>query len=71
MNRLSIAQLIKDKVGSLTRLSELSGISLAHVSRIIAGKRTPGLRYAGRLASVLGISVDEFIGLIDRGEVNE
>ncbi len=46
---------------NLRRLSEDSGISLSHVSRILSGKRDPSLSVLIRLGGALGMTPDEFL----------
>lgn len=46
---------------NLRRLSEDSGISLSHASRILAGKRDPSLSVLVRLLGALGMTTDEFL----------
>lgn len=40
-------------------MARRTGYTLAHISRIFNGKRTPSLRAAGKIARALGVSVDE------------
>lgn len=43
----------------LGEISRMTGISMAHLSRIVNGKRTPSLRCANKIASYLGVSMDD------------
>jgi transcriptional regulator with XRE-family HTH domain len=47
---------------TLAQLSELSGISVGHLSRLETGTRTPTVRLLLQLARALGVSVGTLIG---------
>jgi transcriptional regulator with XRE-family HTH domain len=47
---------------TLAQLSELSGISIGHLSRLENGTRTPTVRLLLQLARALGVSVGELVG---------
>jgi transcriptional regulator with XRE-family HTH domain len=47
---------------TLTQLSELSGVSIGHLSRLENGTRTPTVRLLLQLARALGVSVGELVG---------
>jgi transcriptional regulator with XRE-family HTH domain len=47
---------------TLAQLSELSGISVGHLSRLENGTRTPTVRLLLQLARALGVSVGELVG---------
>src|SRR5579875_1027368 len=47
---------------TLAQLSELSGISIGHLSRLENGTRTPSVRLLLQLARALGVSVGELVG---------
>src|SRR5579875_4097291 len=47
---------------TLAQLSELSGISVGHLSRLETGARTPTVRLLLQLARALGVSVGELVG---------
>ena len=47
---------------TLAQLSELSGISVGHLSRLENGSRTPTVRLLLQLARALGVSVGELVG---------
>lgn len=44
---------------TLTSIARKSGISMAHISKIFGGTRTPSLRLAARIAVAKGVSLDE------------
>lgn len=44
---------------NLSALARSTGISLPHLSKIYSGQRTPSLPYANKIATVLGISIDD------------
>lgn len=41
-------------------------VDLAHISRILSGKRTPSLELAMRMAQYLGVSLDELCRLLEQ-----
>jgi transcriptional regulator with XRE-family HTH domain len=47
---------------TLAQLSELSGVSVGHLSRLENGTRTPTVRLLLQLARALGVSVGELVG---------
>jgi transcriptional regulator with XRE-family HTH domain len=47
---------------TLAQLSELSGVSIGHLSRLENGSRTPTVRLLLQLARALGVSVGELVG---------
>ncbi len=47
---------------TLAQLSELSGISVAHLSRLENGRRTPTVRLLMQLGRALGVSLGELVG---------
>ena len=47
---------------TLAQLSELSGVSVGHLSRLENGSRTPTVRLLLQLARALGVSVGELVG---------
>jgi len=47
---------------TLAQLSELSGISVAHLSRLENGQRTPSVRLLLQLARALGVSLGTLVG---------
>jgi transcriptional regulator with XRE-family HTH domain len=47
---------------TLTQLSELSGVSIGHLSRLENGTRTPTVRLLLQLARALGVSVGALVG---------
>jgi transcriptional regulator with XRE-family HTH domain len=47
---------------TLAQLSELSGISVAHLSRLENGQRTPTVRLLLQLARALGVSLGTLVG---------
>ena len=47
---------------TLAQLSELSGISIGHLSRLENGGRTPTVRLLLQLARALGVSLGELVG---------
>jgi transcriptional regulator with XRE-family HTH domain len=47
---------------TLTQLSELSGISVAHLSRLENGQRTPTVRLLLQLARALGVPLGALVG---------
>jgi transcriptional regulator with XRE-family HTH domain len=47
---------------TLAQLSELSGVSIGHLSRLENGTRTPTVRLLLQLARALGVSVGELVG---------
>ena len=47
---------------TLAQLSKLSGISVAHLSRLENGRRTPTVRLLLQLARALGVSLGELVG---------
>lgn len=47
---------------TLAQLSELSGISVGHLSRLENGTRTPTVRLLLALARALGVSIGELVG---------
>jgi len=47
---------------TLAQLSELSGISIGHLSRLENGTRTPTVRLLLQLARALGVSLGELVG---------
>jgi transcriptional regulator with XRE-family HTH domain len=47
---------------TLAELSELSGISVAHLSRLENGRRTPTVRLLLQLARALGVSLGALVG---------
>lgn len=47
---------------TLTQLSELSGISAGHISRLENGDRTPTVRLLLQLARALGVSLGALVG---------
>jgi transcriptional regulator with XRE-family HTH domain len=47
---------------TLTQLSELSGVSIGHLSRLENGSRTPTVRLLLQLARALGVSVGALVG---------
>lgn len=46
---------------TLTNIANGTGLSLSMVSRIMAGKRTPSLDSASKIAAYLGISIEELM----------
>jgi transcriptional regulator with XRE-family HTH domain len=47
---------------TLAQLSELSGVSVGHLSRLENGSRTPTVRLLLQLARALGVSIGELVG---------
>ena len=47
---------------TLAQLSELSGVSVGHLSRLENGTRTPTVRLLLQLARALGVSIGELVG---------
>src|SRR3984957_18043083 len=47
---------------TLAQLSELSGVSIGHLSRLENGSRTPTVRLLLQLARALGVSVGALVG---------
>ncbi len=47
---------------TLAQVSELSGISVAHLSRLENGERTPTVRLLMQLARALGVPLGELVG---------
>src|ERR1700676_2211153 len=47
---------------TLAQLSELSGVSIGHLSRLENGTRTPTVRLLLQLARALGVSVGALVG---------
>ena len=47
-----------------SRMARDMGVDVAHVSRILAGKRNPSLKLAMRMSKSLGITVEQFYELI-------
>jgi transcriptional regulator with XRE-family HTH domain len=47
---------------TLAQLSELSGVSIGHLSRLENGSRTPTVRLLLQLARALGVSIGELVG---------
>lgn len=47
-------------------LAGVVGVSHAHISYIFAGKRTPSLEIAARIAKHVGCSIDELYRTINR-----
>jgi transcriptional regulator with XRE-family HTH domain len=47
---------------TLTQLSELSGVSVGHLSRLETGSRTPTVRLLLQLARALGVSIGTLVG---------
>src|ERR1700722_17396666 len=47
---------------TLAQLSELSGVSMGHLSRLENGTRTPTVRLLLQLARALGVSVGALVG---------
>jgi transcriptional regulator with XRE-family HTH domain len=60
-DRMQIAQGV-----SYTDLAQKVGVSVAHISFIMSGKRNPSLKVAQRLAGALGCSVDALSRHISR-----
>ena len=53
---------IRERVGmTQVELSEISGISQEHISRIENGKFTPGLGTAERIARAMGVALNDLL----------
>lgn len=50
---------------SRSELSRVTGIDMAHISRICNGKARPSLRLATQIAEYLGITVEQLNELLD------
>ena len=50
---------------NITALADATDLSVAHVSRILSGDRSPSLGTTTKIARYLGVSVDEFIGMLE------
>lgn len=50
---------------NISRLSQMTGYSVSHLSRFIAGKTRPTMKCWVEVASALGIGLDELKNLID------
>lgn len=46
--------------GRYTTIAEETGLSKSHVSRVIAGKATPGLEVSAKLAKAAGVDIETF-----------
>lgn len=55
---------------NLSALSRATGISLPHLSKIYSGQRTPSLPAANKMATVLGISIDELYARLKQAEAH-
>lgn len=47
---------------TLKRLSEISGVSAAMLSKIESGEKTPTIRVAGQIAASLSLSISDLVG---------
>ena len=56
---MKLMKIMQEKKISQYRLGKLSGVDQGQISRILAGKSVPGLGIAKKLASALGVTVDE------------
>ena len=56
----------KDRGYTQKKLSELSGVSQGKISEYENGMTTPRIDAAAKLASALGITLDELVGLRKR-----
>lgn len=61
------AQTIKfgDNYICLTPIAKLSGITKSHLSRVFSGDRNPSLAAATKIASAMGISLNEFVACLE------
>lgn len=49
----------------ISQLAEQSGYSYTHVSRVLNGKNDPSLTCARALASLMGMTLDQFVARIE------
>ncbi|WP_249436125.1 helix-turn-helix domain-containing protein [Paenibacillus sp. Marseille-Q4541] len=72
---LHIGELIKElmKKRSLTmrKLSEMSGMDIATISRIVSGKQEPKLSHLKLFSNHLEISIEELVGSSDHNKSND
>jgi len=58
----------RDRLGlTLHQLSERSGLSKAHLSRLESGERQPSIAALLELSSTLGVSVNALLGVLGTG----
>jgi len=50
---------------NLSAISRSQGIDPSHLSRIFSGRRNPSIKYARKIASALGLRLDEFLDALD------
>lgn len=51
---------------SVRATARAAGVSAAHVSNILAGKRKPSLEVAGRIAKACGMSLQALVDLMNQ-----
>lgn len=62
-------QLIEREDVNMSKLSRDSGYTLSHVSRVFSRNRVMSLTCAKRLSTILGITIDEMVRLVEDGKV--
>lgn len=50
---------------NLSEMARQNGMDPSHLSRIFRGERTPTVAYCRKISVALGITVDEFLNLLD------
>lgn len=53
---------------TLSDVARTTGLSLSHVSRVFAGKRTPTVKAARAIAKCLGVTVEELLHQLESVE---
>jgi transcriptional regulator with XRE-family HTH domain len=53
---------------NLSEVSRKTGYTLSHISRVFSSRREPSMRCLMAVAKALGLSVDETISLIEKGD---
>ena len=51
--------------GSLRTIAKAADVHYSHISLILAGKRSPSLRVARRMAAYFDVTLEEFAGYLD------
>ena len=62
-NSISVA--FGGKHVNITELSRSQGLSISHVSRALSGNRDPSMPVFVKLASALGMTLDDFVAAVD------
>jgi len=59
---MKLQEIMNDKKATQNSLAKASGVSQAHISRILAGKMQPTLPVIQKLAAALDVSISELVG---------